>query len=274
MEPGTLDGRDWAVLYGYGLFETMRTVDGVPAGLDRHLDRMLASAAALGIAAPPREELARRVRAFCGRLAGRDRVVRVTLTAGNPDAGLVPSVLLTDRAVPYTPADHAEGIAVRIATALRDERSALVRHKTLNQMTNVLEWQTALRHGCREALFFNGRGHLAEGTRSNVFLVRDGRVTTPPVTAGILAGLTRAAAIELLRGSGVAVREADVTRDALGACEECFLTNAVMGILPVRRIGGAALSAPGAVTALAAARYQERVRDEAAGRHPLCGAGT
>lgn len=250
---------DWGLLYGFGLFETLRVYDGVPMLLDEHLDRLFGSAGTIGLTIPAgRQELAARARELCAGLG--ERVVRVTVTYGNPDTGLAPRVLMSSRHPPDLTADRQHGVEVAVATSRRDERAALVRHKTLNQLQNVLEWQWARALGCRDALFLNGSGHLAEGTRSNVFLVRKGEVLTPSDDCGILPGITRRLVIDALRTAGVTVRETTVTWEDLLASDECFLTSAVMEVLPARVVGGRRFPdpCPGPVTIMAGGAYAAR----------------
>jgi branched-chain amino acid aminotransferase len=252
--------QDWGMLYGYGVFETVRVYDGVPFLLAEHLARMAASCVQLEIAVPSTVALGRQIRDYCLRF--RDRLVRVTVTAGNPDDGMAPSWLLSDRPVSYGAADYQHGIAVCVAASPRDELSPLVRHKTLNQLHNVLECHSAMRRGFRETLFFNRAGTLAEASRSNVFVVTDGTVITPDEGCGLLPGVTRATVLALLRHAGLRVIEGRVTRDALLSCDECFLTNAHMEVLPVSRIEDHLVNggAPGPVAGLAHDAYRSAVK--------------
>ena len=253
---------DWGLAYGYGLFETVSLYRGVPFLLHQHVDRMLTSAGELGFeTVPSRGELMDRVHAFCRDRHSPEGVIRFTLTYGNPEAEVRPALFFTERPVGYTKADYVTGIPVGLATTIRNERSPLVRHKTLNQMESLLAWRDAVRRGFRETLLFNTQGYLAEGTRSNVFIVKDGNVYTPSVGCGILAGITRNIVNGLLKRAGLPVREELITRDDLLACDECFLTNSVMAVLPVNRIEDRRLvgSMPGEVTGLAAASYEDEI---------------
>jgi branched-subunit amino acid aminotransferase/4-amino-4-deoxychorismate lyase len=189
----------------------------------------------------------------------------MTLTRGNPDNGLASSLFFGDRAPLYADSDRAAGIAVQIAPARRSETSQVVGHKTLNQLENILAWRAAQRSGCRESLFFNTAGHLAEGSRSNVFAVKEGRVFTPATSCGILPGITRRAVIAVLREAGAQVHECALTLEELLACDECFLTSAVMEVMPVSRIGNRQLQqpVPGPLTGFAATSYRAVLRRDA-----------
>jgi branched-subunit amino acid aminotransferase/4-amino-4-deoxychorismate lyase len=254
--PQFVEVQDWGVLYAYGLFETMRAYSGVLLQVEEHVDRMLASALALRFEkTPPREVILDRACKFARDLG--DRVVRVTLTAGNPDTGLASGLILMERAISYTAAQHTNGISIRIDPCVRDERSPLVRHKTLNQLQNFLAWRDAQSLGYQESVFINMSGQICEGSRSNIFIVKAGQVLTPPRESGILPGITRRRVIALLQDHGIVVREAPITPDALCTCDECFVTSSVMEVMPVTRIGEQHLPRPlpGNITSVAATAY-------------------
>jgi branched-chain amino acid aminotransferase len=247
---------DWGLLYGCGLFETVRVRDGHASFLDEHLDRLCSSAAHLDFAPGiDRAEIVERTSEFCRQFD--DRVVRLTLTQGNPDLGLPSSLFFSSRACPYAAADRTAGIAVHIASTRRNETSGIVGHKTLNQLENIQAWADAQRHGCRESLFLNTAGQLAEGSRSNVFVVNGGDVFTPSIACGLLPGITRRVVIDALRAAGVRVHEGLLSLDALLECDECFLTSAVMEVMPVSRIDNRQPRArvPGPLTSAAVAAY-------------------
>jgi branched-subunit amino acid aminotransferase/4-amino-4-deoxychorismate lyase len=256
----TVSSQDWGLLYGEGLFETWRVVPGVDSLAARHVDRLIASAHALGwTGMPTREDLLSRIAAHCRHRA--EVAVRMTVTRGNPEQETAPAVTFMARAIPYTDADARDGLAVTLAPWRREAESPVWRHKTLNQLEHRLAWRHAMQQGARESLFFNTRGDLAEGTRSNVFVVRGAVVSTPALECGVLPGVTRGLVCELLREAGVDVREAHLTEDALLSCDECFLTNSLMPVLPVTRIAGAPVGSgvPGDMVRLAASLYAKAV---------------
>jgi branched-chain amino acid aminotransferase len=249
----SISEKDWGALYGFSLFETILVHDGAPRWLERHMLRITRSARELGIAgAPDAAALARSIEQRLAANPYSHRVLRLTLTAGNPDSDIAPQVSITDRAISYSAADYKSGFPVALCDAPRSAGSPVVRHKTANQLENLLAWRSAARANCREALFFNTCGFLTEGARSNVFLVAESGVVTPPVEAGLLPGLARERAIAILLQEGIPVREADVHRRELRDWVECFLTNSIMPVLPVSRIGDFHFPAPvpGPVTAL------------------------
>jgi branched-chain amino acid aminotransferase len=253
---------DWGVLYGYGLFETLRTYGGGPFRLSDHVDRILGSASILGFDVLPRRDvLVARIGTHCRTMT--DGVVRVTLTLGNPDLRQTPAVFFGTRNLAYVNGEGHTGITVTIAEERRDERSTLLRHKTLNQLQNIIAFRDAKRNGAAEALFFNSRGHLAEGSRSNVFIVVKDRVVTPHVGEGILPGITRRVVLDVLGELGIPVIEDVVTYADLLNCDECFVTSSVMEVMPVSRMDTQKVwRRPGMLTEAVAARYRERVRRE------------
>lgn len=253
---------DWGLLYGYGLFETLRLYGGVPVLLPEHLDRLLSSAAALEFQhMPSGAELTESVSAFIRAHGLREEAVRLSVTYGNPQEGIRPFVFLSHRSVPYSPEDERAGVAVVLAPTIRDERSPLVHHKSLNQMESVLCGRTAARRGARESLLLNRAGWLTEGSRSNVFLVKGGEVLTPAVECGLLPGIARGLILSRLPSAGVPVRETRLSWGDLESSDECFLTNALMQVLPVVGAEGRAIGRgiPGAVTAVAARIYRDEI---------------
>lgn len=256
-----ISAADGALLHGRGLFETFRARGGAVYLLERHLARLRAGAEVLGIAPPVSlDEVAGAVRKLTARCGLADARVRLTLTAGAP--GGRPVLLIQAAAAKdYPETLYQRGAAAAIASVRRNETSPLTRVKSLQYLENLLAREEARRVGADEALFLNTRGSLVEGGASNVFLVHDGAVLTPPVTDGALPGVTRGALLELASRAGLAAREASLSVDALRRADEAFLTNAVAGVLPLVSVDGAPIGtgAPGAVTRRLRALYNDAV---------------
>lgn len=257
---------DAGLLYGRGLFETFRARRGAVYRLERHLERLAAGAQVLGIALPPAlAELPDVVRELTERCGLEDARVRLTLTAG-PSTGLRasagggrPSLLIQARpATDYPERLHEVGVAAVVASVRRNETSPLSRVKSLNYLDNLLAREEARRAGADEALFLNTRGLLADGSASNIFILRGGGLLTPPVEDGALPGVTRGAVLELAGAADITAREASLSREELLGADEAFLTNAVAGVLPLVSVDGAKLGsgAPGEVTRRARALYE------------------
>jgi branched-chain amino acid aminotransferase len=237
---------DHGLTVGDGLFETLKVVDGTPFAITRHLRRLRRSAAGLGLRGVPDDGVLRAAIedtvAANGPLVGR---VRLTVTGGPGPAGTTrgesaPTVLV----VCGPRAEWEPAAAVATVPWTRIERGALAGLKTTSYAENVIALEHAHAAGASEAIFGNTVGNLCEGTGTNVFVVVDARLVTPPLSAGCLAGITR----ELVLEVSDAV-EGDVPMAALADVEEAFLTSSTRDVQPIASIDGRMLaSAPGART--------------------------
>ena len=246
---------DHGMTVGDGIFETVKAVDGTLFALGRHLDRLERSARGLGLPAPDREL----VRGACAEVLAANPMplgrLRITYTGG-------PAPLGSDRGDSAPTLVVALGETVRRADAAavvtvpwtRNEHSAVAGLKTTSYAENVVALARAHEYGASEAIFGNTKGRLCEGTGSNVFVVLDGRLLTPPLTSGCLAGVTRALALQWLDAE-----EADLPLSVLEEAEEVFLTGTLRDIQGVSRVDDRDLpGAPGPVTAKAMAVFTER----------------
>jgi branched-subunit amino acid aminotransferase/4-amino-4-deoxychorismate lyase len=229
--------KDRGLLYGYSLFETMPVKNGKPVLLFHHLERMDRSASELGIRLPGgRAALA----ALCCDAVGRSGVIegvlRLTVTAGSGVKEDGCSVISVREAIPYRKDQYEKGVSLMTLHFPRNERSPLVKHKTANYLENLLGRLEARRRGYDEGVFLNTSGRVAEGTVSNIFMVRNGELLTPPVEAGLLPGIVRRLVIEGAATAGLVCKEVNFTRLELQRAEECFITNSLMGIMPVTRL--------------------------------------
>ena len=222
---------DRGLLLGDGLFETLLAADGDLPHLAAHLDRMAAGCAVLDLPFD-RAEAERRVLAATpgeGRLA-----VRLTLTAGSGGRGLDrPEVALPRlfaKAAPSAPV--VAPATAMIATTRRNEGSPASRLKTLSYLDNVLARAEASAAGADEAVMLNNRGELACAAAANLFWIEDGRLFTPRLDCGVLAGITRARLMAL-----AAVEEVAVGPEGLERAEAVFLTNSLIGVRAVSRLG-------------------------------------
>lgn len=252
---------DHGLLTGDGVFETLLVREGRPFAAARHLDRLERSASGLGLRLPEREELQRAVDEVAGSVRHHARArLRLTVTGGagvlaSTRADTRPSVIVA--ATPIEPAaPHASAL---VAPWPRNERSPLAGLKTISYAENVLALAWAHERGADEAIFGNTVGNLCEGTGSNVFVVLDGTLLTPPLSAGPLAGVTRDLVLELAE-----CVEKDVPLDALraGQAEELFLTSTTRGVQPVtgldgRPVGSGAIGTRTAAAAAALADLME-----------------
>lgn len=246
---------DRGLLLGDGLFETLLAENGVLVAPQPHLDRMAAGCASLGL--PPLDRTAA-AQAMAQALAGLDApraAVRLTLTAGSGGRGLdrpeTPQVRVFATAAPAPmPQQPADLIT---STVRRNDLSPASRLKTLSYLDNVLARAQARDAGVDEALLLNTRGDVACASAANVFWLWGGRLYTPRLDCGVLAGTMRARVIALAQGQGLAVVETRSGVAELARADAAFLTNALVGVRQVRSLDGFSWEPSPLVEALAAA---------------------
>ncbi|MDQ1011884.1 branched-chain amino acid aminotransferase [Streptomyces sp. V4I23] len=246
---------DHGMTVGDGIFETVKAVHGQPFALTRHLERLTRSARGLGLPEPDHDE----VRRACAVVLDANPMplgrLRITYTGGlsplgsdRGDAGPTLVVALGESG------RRPDTTAVITVPWTRNERGALTGLKTTSYAENVVALARAHQQGASEALFANTVGQLCEGTGSNVFVVLDGELHTPPVSSGCLAGITRALTVEW-----TGAKETDLPLDVLGRAEEVFLTSTLRDVQAVVRIDGREIGqTPGPVTTKAMRVFEER----------------
>ena len=275
MTEARVSALDAGLLLGAGLFETLRTYGGRPFRLAAHLARLRASGTVLRIFVKETDEAVAEVidRLVCANGAP-DARVRLTATRGSLtdelDDDEAPAATLLATAGPMTPYPaefYEQGVTVVVSDIRANETDPSTYHKTTGYMTNLLALRDAHRARAAEAIRFNTKNRLAEGAISNIFLVRDGRLLTPPVEEGLLAGITRAAVLEVAAETGVPAEQRALAVQDLLAADEVFLTNAIMEVMPVARFEqhevGTGL--PGPVTRQLAEAYRALVARETGG---------
>lgn len=234
---------DGGWLHGAGLFETIRAAGGRVFRLNAHLDRLRNSAEQV---LRPLDERSLPTADQLENLLRRNELVdarlRITVSAGEmrPTTSDEPSSMtVCVTAVPlaeYPPAYYEKGITAVICPYRQCPDDPLVGHKTTSYLPRLLGLRAAERARCQEALWFTTRNELAEGSISNVFVVRNGRLFTPPLNTPVLPGVARAVVLELARETGIEANEARLGIDDLLDADECFLTNVVMTVMPVVRV--------------------------------------
>lgn len=228
---------DQGFLFGYGLFETILVREGRPRFLTAHLQRLETGCAALGITLPrPVTEMGDLVDQTIKLNGVVDGALRITLSAGPAPGEAAGNLVIATRPLPYTPLDYVKGFRAGWSSFRRNEQSPLVKFKTLNYLENLLARREAREKGWDEALFLNTAGCVAEGTMSNVFLVKNDRVITPSSDQGLLPGIMRQAVLDVCRRLALQAEERPVSLDELLAASECFLTNSLMEIMPLVEI--------------------------------------
>ncbi|MEU2063511.1 aminodeoxychorismate lyase [Streptomyces sp. NPDC013455] len=246
---------DHGLTVGDGVFETVKAVDGEPFALTRHLDRLTRSAHALGLPGPDHDQVRRACTAVLEANPMPLGRLRITYTGGHGPLGsdrgehgptLVVAVAGTTR--------RPDSTAVITVPWTRNERGALAGVKSTSYAENVVALARAHQHGASEALFGNTVGQLCEGTGSNVFVVLDGEIHTPPVASGCLAGITRALVIEW-----TGAKETDLPLDVLRRADEVFLTSTLRDVQAVHQADERELpGTAGPVTAKAMRIFAER----------------
>ena len=247
---------DHGLLTGDGVFETLRVTRSQPFAPRRHLERLARSAAGLRLPCPPAATMLtamEQVIAANGLVEGR---LRITVTGGPSALGSDrgpggPTVIVAGGPLPAWPM----AADVVVAPWPRNERGALAGLKTISYGENVVALAHAHDQGAGEAIFGNLAGHLCEGTGTNVFVATGGRLVTPPLSAGCLAGVTRELLLEL-----VDVVEDDLPLAALAAADEAFLTSSTRDVQPIGTVDGRTLpSCPGPLTTGAASAFRALV---------------
>ncbi len=259
---------DRGFLYGDTVFETLRTYGGKLYALDEHVRRLEHSAHELAIQLPiERDVLARETSDAVSAAGNVDSHCRIILSRGSGPVGLDPSaaakpmrVILVEPLPPLDSVLYEEGIAAICVQTIRASDAAHSA-KLGNYVASVLALRDAKAAGAREALVVNRDGMVVEGTTANLFAVREGELVTPPLDAGVLAGITRSVVIEVALAQGLNVRYAAYSPEALIDSEELFLTSSIRELVPVVRVDGHTIAAgmPGKITQMLHAAFRRRV---------------
>lgn len=221
---------DDGMQFGLGVFETIAVEAGEPVLLEWHLERLYDSMNALGI--PERDMKA----AICDYLetAKQDRTLahhalKVIVTKEN--------VIFTLRENSYKPSMYDTGFCADISKVYRNETSKLIYHKTMNYGDCILEKRDASAKGFQERIFLNSKGEISEGCVSNIFFVCGDKLLTPAKSCGLLPGVMRRFVMNACTSGGLTLEECVIRPEDLPKMQECFVTNSLMGIMPVNRLG-------------------------------------
>ncbi len=250
---------DHGLLYGDGIFEGIRAYHGRVFKLKEHIDRLFYSAKAILLEIPiSSAQITRAVVEVCRENKIRDGYIRLVVTRGVGTLGLNPKsckrpsvIIIADKIQLYPPGVYQHGLDIITVPTTRNLHSALnPAIKSLNYLNNILAKIEANNGGCEEAVMLNAEGFVAECTGDNLFIVKNGALLTPPLSAGALYGITRRTVMELAEESGLKVSEPNLTRYDLFSADECFLTGTGAEIVPVVKIDGRVIGTgkPGRVT--------------------------
>lgn len=271
---------DHGFLYGEGVYEVLRTYNRQPFLLDRHLRRLRRSAGMIELAVPwsdadfearMRETITVFVEREDRSAADGEFYVRVLLTRGvgelsyDPSACLAPTLVTIVKPLVEVPAEILErGVRVAMVTIMRNHPSSVnPAIKSNNLLNNALAMQEALRRGAYEAVMLNYRGELSEAAQSNIFIVRDGVVSTPPLDAGLLAGITREYLLEIGHEAGMAIGERVLHAQDLFDADEAFLTGTTREVVPIVAVDGRTIGRgrPGPMTMKLLEEYRRRAAE-------------
>jgi len=259
-------------LYGYGLFETMRSYGGTIFRLDRHLARLQHAAGTLNIAS--------KLTAFdldkaCHDLLKANKLadarIRLTVTAGtgdmvpNPDTCKDITVFIAvQKLVPPTPETYRRGYSAILSSYRRNSRSPLSKLKSTSYLENFLARQEARAAGVNEVVLLNEKNFVTEGSSTNIFLVSQEMLITPSLESGVLPGITREAVLELAQTMGIIPLVRQVELDELLKASEAFLTSSTIEIMPLTRLDNKPIGSgkPGPLTHKFMSSYKELVVKE------------
>lgn len=250
---------DHGLLYGDGVFEGMRIYHGRVFRLQQHLIRLWESARAIALPMPiSMDQMTADVNATVAKNELESGYVRLVVTRGAGPLGLDPFrcadpqvIIIVDSISLYPESYYDDGLELVTAATIRNHPAALSpRIKSLNYLNNVLAKIEGLRAGCIEAVMLNHKGEVAECTGDNLFIVKAGRLLTPPVEAGILEGITRNVVLELAEQAGITADQVPLTRHDLYVADECFLTGSAAEVIPAVKLDGREIGSgkPGPVT--------------------------
>jgi branched-chain amino acid aminotransferase len=262
---------DHGLLYGDGVFEGVRVYGGKIFRLEEHLDRLYDSAKAIWLSVPmDKKELAATTKEAVRRSGIAEAYIRHLLTRGVGDLGLDPRkcpkpslIIIVDTIKLWPEEVYETGLNVITAgTPIPHRESLSPRVKSLNYLAHIMAKVEGIHAGADEVLMLDSAGTVAEGSGQNVFVVKHGRITTPPPHAGILKGVTRDVVIELATDAGYRVEETILNRYDLYTADEAFFTGTASEIVGIRQLDGRVIGTgkSGPVTRDLRSRFQAFVR--------------
>ena len=259
---------DHGLLYGDGIFEGIRFYNGRVFRLEEHLERLWDSAKAIRLTIPMSVDEMREATLETIRQNNlTEGYIRLLVTRGKGNLGLSPDrcpkatvIIIADKIQLYPVEKYTQGmVMVTCATRRAAPAALLPAVKSLNYLNNVMAKVEATHAGADEGVMLNEQGYVAECTGDNIFTIRKGVVTTPPVYAGALCGITRNVVFEICADLGIPIRESEMTRYDIYTADECFLTGTAAEViaaieLDTRPIGN---GKPGVITGRIIQRFRE-----------------
>lgn len=260
---------DHGLLYGDGVFEGIRSYDGLVFRLKKHIDRLYGSAAAIRLKiAINKKEMIEAVIKTLKKNNLKDAYIRLVVTRGSGDLGLDPRkcksggviFIIADKIALYPKKFYDKGLSIITAKTRRNLPHAInPRIKSLNYLNNILAMIDAIDAGAEEAIMLTHDGFVAECTGDNIFIVDNNTVITSPVNIGALNGITRDSVIKIARRRKIPFKERMLTLKDLYKADECFLTGTAAEIVPVVRIDKKKIGSgkPGPLTKLLLKLFRE-----------------
>jgi branched-chain amino acid aminotransferase len=263
---------DHGLLYGDGIFEGIRAYDGIVFKLKEHIDRLYRSAHMIMLPIPiDREEMIERTLETLRRNKLRDAYIRLVVTRGKGDLGLNPRrcpkptiIIITDSIMLHGDDAKENGIVALISWVKRDPVDATSHEiKSLNYLNSILAKLEANIWGVDEAIVLDKNGFVCEGVAENIFLVKNGKLCTPPTYTGALYGITAQAVQDLAKKLGYDVEETIITPFQLFNADEVFFTGTASEIIPLREINKRQINdgKPGPTTKRLQAEFAKLIRD-------------
>lgn len=262
---------DRGFLYGDSAFEVLRTYGKRPFAMGPHLARLELSCAKIGIPAPDLDRVRAEIATALSAGDNEESYVRVVITRGITAIGLAVAEEVRARRVivvlplaPQPEGVYENGIEVTTTAIARSlDGTGAAGAKASNYLPNILSLESARRTGASEAISVGSNGELLEGTTSNLFLVKEGRVSTPPLGVGILEGITRRVVMEAARAEGIDAAERLLFPPALYGADEAFITSTLREMIPVVRADGVPIGTgrPGPMTLALHQAFRRRVAE-------------
>jgi 4-amino-4-deoxychorismate lyase len=223
------------LFYGYGLFETIKIMERNPVFIKEHYQRLKKSSAFLKL------KLDMTLPEFIengGKLININKVREGALKLLFFKGAKQNHILIRTDLKIYDTEKYKYGLSIKFSERIKNEKSLLSGHKTLNYLENILEKTTAFKEGYDDALFLNGRGNITETTCANIFFINKNKIYTPSLESGILPGIVREKILHIAKQKNIPLTEGFFSQDELMKADAVFLTNSLMGVMPVKSING------------------------------------
>lgn len=225
---------DRGITVGDGVFETLRAYGGKSFEPERHWKRLSHSCKILELAIPTYQAFNNALSLVLSANSLLEARLRFTVTRGADQAGILPTMICMATSVPSYEAEE------KVVTLpwRRNELSPLTGVKSISYGENILALAYAKKHNAGEALFFNTKSELCEGATTNIFIIKNGKICTPPISSGCLAGITRELVIELCHDHNISISEVPISSHALTDADEAFLTSSIREVQPISHLDG------------------------------------